>query len=189
MPDQVKDFNATDNITGQWGKDVFNWQHSLHGGSKSDIALRRESLVSLLKGKSLSRNWERGFVIHALGDAYAHTYDNDSKAYGHPRGHAWDNIRGNSPDVIARSFARYEEYVKELYLALGGNGKPEDNPKIAKILETAQQLPTSQDDAVALMEALARDPKHFSYSYRYRPVEGGYNLDVNNNKPPSKEDV
>jgi RHS repeat-associated protein len=83
MPDKITEYSAWDNV-GRWlgslttdhafFKDVQEWLHSLHGGGPNGIAGRRSCIMNLLQGSKLDV-WEKGFLIHALGDTFAHTWD------------------------------------------------------------------------------------------------------------------
>jgi RHS repeat-associated protein len=102
----------------QWAKEVFDQLHQLHGGDEQEVFKRRECLKKMLKDGNL-KPWERGFVNHALGDSYAHTYKDKNgreKAYGWPDGHAPDHV-GLRPHLAS-------SYAYNLYLALGGSADP-----------------------------------------------------------------
>ena len=137
LPDQVFSLDAYEqgkrNFIGladkQWTQEIFNWLHSLHGGGPAAVAARRKCLRSLLTapGSGLMP-WEKGIIIHALGDAYAHTYTKDGQtyAYGYPWGHA---LASHVPDEIGQNFSEYEAYIRALYNDLGGSltsGAPAD---------------------------------------------------------------
>jgi RHS repeat-associated protein len=95
-----------------WAWDVYNWLHSLHGGDNEAVKARRKCLGRLLGTPNL-KPWVKGFLIHALGDAYAHTYD-DGKggraAYGFASGHApWSSV-----DNITNWGEGYLFYIDQL---------------------------------------------------------------------------
>lgn len=103
--------------------DIQNLLHSLHGGKYKDILNRRECLQKLLQDQSLE-DWERGFVAHALGDAFAHTEGDgpDATAYGGdypfgPLGHFFD---GSTPDVPSGRPELFRNYLGVLNQGLGG---------------------------------------------------------------------
>ncbi len=79
-------------------------------------------------------DWEKGVVIHALGDAWAHTKGSgaDEQAYGFPLGHLFD---GHAPDTISTAPGKYVAYIQNLYGALGGATNPNHQPKIMDELE------------------------------------------------------
>jgi RHS repeat-associated protein len=132
LPDQDRRFDAVDaglsrmlslglsDLFGGFDKDIQEWLHSLHGGGPEDIAKRRACLKKMLESGELDP-WEEGFVIHALGDAFAHVMTdqngNPIKAFGGPLGHAF---QGHGPDNIGEHPRNYGEYLESLCAALGG---------------------------------------------------------------------
>jgi RHS repeat-associated protein len=105
--------------------DIQNYLHSLHGGKAFDVFLRRECLRCILMTFSSSlKNWEKGLLIHALADSYAHTRgsDDDPKAYGRPFGHAAPSaFTFTDPDVIANSPDKYSDYIDALDSVVGSS--------------------------------------------------------------------
>lgn len=102
--------------------------HSLHGGEHDAVLARRERLATLLSGMKLDRkdmHWKAGFLIHALGDSYAHVRTDEVgrlRSYSPIWGHIFDNgDHGSQPDVIARHPLRYAAYVDALCKALAPN--------------------------------------------------------------------
>jgi RHS repeat-associated protein len=95
--------------------DVQNWLHSLHGGNPDQVRARQDCLKKLISDGKL-KEWEKGFVIHALGDAYAHVKPN-GWAYCAPCGHAGD---GTAPDNIANDPDKFMDYMSSLCTSLGG---------------------------------------------------------------------
>jgi hypothetical protein len=102
-----------------WAKEVQVWLHSLHGGGPAAVAARRACLRKLLQGGCASLvgklyPWEKGIIIHAIGDATAHTYEEDGQryAYSAPWGHAF---AGHWPDVISSDPWGYGQYIQGLY--------------------------------------------------------------------------
>jgi RHS repeat-associated protein len=103
-----------------WAMDVYNWLHSMHGGNNAAVIARQKCLGRLLRTPNL-KPWVRGFLIHALADAYAHTYD-DGKggraSYSFPWGHA--NLAyadlGHETDAIGSWPAGYFQYIYQLYM-------------------------------------------------------------------------
>ncbi|WP_248795867.1 hypothetical protein [Pseudomonas sp. MWU13-2105] len=101
---------------------VVNGLHSLHGGDARAIEARRNKLKSLI-AKSIHDQrpeWELGFLIHALGDSYAHVHSraDGAHAYGEFAGHAIANLPwGERPDSIFvdHHYINYIEYVNALY--------------------------------------------------------------------------
>jgi hypothetical protein len=78
---------------------------------------------------------QRGLLIHAYGDSYAHV-DAFGNAYGWPLGHAPD---GHFPDFIINDVPKYADYIRNLYEALGGTD-PEGNDGLKTLLATAATL-------------------------------------------------
>ena len=71
-------------------------------------------------------DWKVGFLIHALGDSYAHVYQrnpqSDQQAYGPAIGHAVSQGI-YSADSIQENMDNYLSYLQALYEALNtGNG-------------------------------------------------------------------
>lgn len=147
-----------------WGKRINERLHSLHGG---DPIARQCCLRGMLQDPSL-KLWERGMLMHAFGDSFAHTYEDNGKrvAYGYPLGHAWDSLFGTDPDVIANNSQMYQNYVNQLYVALGGakNGKKH---LLQQIIDTANTTGTDHDATINTMAGLAGS-KDFKYNWKYR---------------------
>lgn len=98
--------------------------HSLHGGSPDAVYERRQKLRDLIAAcdkKDTAVQWKIGFLIHAYGDSYAHVkpFRGSEKAYGQLVGHGFDNTI--MPDYIGCHVDNYINYVRNLYIALGGN--------------------------------------------------------------------
>ena len=139
-----------------WRQDVNNYLHSLHGG---DIQKRRECLIAMLKDETL-KTWERGFVLHALGDAFAHTYTENGqlKAYEWTLGHLKD---WQKPDTIRENVSQYNQYVDVLFGVLGGSDKSSLNPLLAGVAAMNNWRipgsgPITVDDENYYMQSLAR---------------------------------
>lgn len=95
--------------------------HSLYGGEGDEVKVRRDKLAKLVEqGKDSMQVWQVGFIIHAMGDSYAHVSDNGEsiKAYGEFIGHAL--AFSEKPDEIAYedNFTHYKLFVERLYEAL-----------------------------------------------------------------------
>ncbi len=105
--------------------DVFKYLHSLHGG---DANARRQCLERLLRNPPHPlQPWELGLILHAFGDAYAHTHDNNfNSAYGFPKGHLKPVADlGHYVDAIGNHPDRYQLYVHDMYSILGGDPSKE----------------------------------------------------------------
>lgn len=130
-PDEIKRYNAVP--VAVWG--VISWDyrrrimdtlHSLHGGDYAAVARRRSILHQLVKESSASRtrDWETGFLIHALGDSFAHVHGDLEKpeAFGSLVGHGFEFF--NDPDEIFggaepnKNYHKYVAYTSSLFEAL-----------------------------------------------------------------------
>ena len=150
MPDtEVMRLSAP--AVGVWG--VFAWEyrhlivanlHSLHGGNAENVKTRRTKLAELIK-QGVSDQipvWKTGFMIHAMGDSYAHVSGSGEniKAYGELFGHIF--AFSEKPDNIAHdeNFTHYKLYVEELYKALeqSAASKSELNRFIASVEAAAK---------------------------------------------------
>lgn len=91
--------------------------HSLHGGGPAAVAQRRLDLASMIEARNRSEaqaSWQTGFLVHALGDSYAHT-NPVGQAYGETYGHLFD---GHAPDLVGNRPELYLDYVDALFAAL-----------------------------------------------------------------------
>ena len=110
--------------------DINTILHSLHGGNKAQVEARRMLLAKEINHYARldirENDWKVGFLIHALGDSYAHVYQknpqSDQQAYGPAIGHAMS--KGiYSADSIHENMDNYLNYIHALYEALNtGNG-------------------------------------------------------------------
>lgn len=110
--------------------------HSLHGGGMDDVAHRQRVLAQMIAEQAgayddparQDERWKAGFLVHALGDSYAHVWGVNqdragSVAYNPVVGHIPDGLVHGNPDDIAGNFPNYALYVRALYAALDrGNG-------------------------------------------------------------------
>jgi len=124
LPDKVDSYSAWANGW-QWGSEMAtknDWLrqiqellHSLHGG---DAIARRDCLRGLLKDTTLTTE-ERGLILHAFGDSYAHSYvdPNTGKtmAYSFPFGHGAEDT---DPDQASLRPELYSGYVNDLFNSL-----------------------------------------------------------------------
>ncbi|MCP2072848.1 UNVERIFIED_ORG: hypothetical protein J2Y77_002284 [Pseudomonas lini] len=120
-----------------WG--IVDWQyrtlimdtlHSLHGGDHAAVVARRAELERLVR-ESYQKNkpdWQTGFLIHSLGDSYAHVHGefDVSKAYGPGFGHGFAFKHDPDNIYLDKNYEKYNAYVFALYRALGA---PEVNPE------------------------------------------------------------
>jgi hypothetical protein len=129
-------------------------------------------LLKLIQSGNLTP-WERGLLIHAFGDSFAHTKGpNNSVAYGGDWGHG---LAGHEPDIIGNNPRLYQLYVHDLYLALGGNAASEaTNIRLQQIKNIANGFAGNDDSAwqIKMMRKLASTPM-FGYANPYAPEAGG----------------
>lgn len=118
-------------VVGAWGvawpayrQRIVNSLHSLHGGNNSEVLARRSRLAAMISMYDLrdSRiHWKVGFLVHALGDSYAHVHGVEGalESYSPIWGHIFDNgSNGEQPDEIAKHPDRYAQYVQNLCQSL-----------------------------------------------------------------------
>lgn len=112
-----------------WRNDVSGKLHSLHGGRRAKIDIRRAAIRHAIAGmlNDPAKDWQTGLLIHALGDTYAHTkneFNSDNEqAYGVWIGHLLPSLFGSSPDQIKTPLnePKYLGYISDLYQLLSGN--------------------------------------------------------------------
>jgi RHS repeat-associated protein len=119
-------------------QDIGDYIHSLGLRDLEEITARRECLCRLLQGdEGRPEPWQMGFLLHALGDAYAHTWVGRNDIYSHRGpvvsgsgagftvgypsliGHAAD---GNWPDIIGNRPGLYVNFLDYLQGCLPGGG-------------------------------------------------------------------
>lgn len=103
--------------------------HGFHGGGAQEVSRRQTIFANFVRQQMRNQDapWKIGFAVHALGDAYAHTFMDDDKgrcAYGYPLGHGLDFLFCVKPDYISQHSELYFDYCAALYWAL--TGKPAD---------------------------------------------------------------
>lgn len=110
---------------------IQNYLHSL----TDNPAKRRCVLTHLLQQPGL-QPWQRGLLLHALGDAYAHSWELFGEhGFPPPLGHA---IGGHAPDYIGNAPSKWQSYVQNLYGLLGGGP---NNPALGNFLSSAPSRP------------------------------------------------
>ncbi|MNF44749.1 hypothetical protein D3C84_258660 [compost metagenome] len=152
--------------------DVMNSLHSLHGGNTDAVNHRRETLQKLII-RSLKEgpdsDWKTGFMIHALGDSYAHVHGSvDSpKAFGEGVGHLFASIFGPDPDNVyaGENYKEFDAYIQALYAALADPSNPryEANRKnvelVVEQIKSNNGKPNKEDKAfIRLLVSLTKDP-------------------------------
>jgi len=175
----IQSYIPKDSKVEQWAEPVMTLLHSLHGGGKDSVLKRRQCLLNLLKDPNI-KPWERGLILHAFGDAFAHVHGTGDKlqAYPYPNGHGFASALGNDPDLISNFPNRYKDYVKSLYQGLAGPGA---NPELLnRIQNNATSLRGSHEKQNSAMAAFVQGPG-FDYSslpepYKNFHPEGGKKL-------------
>lgn len=116
-----------------WHNKITGFLHSLHSGNQTQVEQRRATLKrEIAKSiKSPDQDWLSGLLIHAYGDAYAHTRGTyrsaQEVAYGHWLGHGIPTVLSyvslsRDPDEIKNPVTepKYLAYVDELFDVLKG---------------------------------------------------------------------
>ncbi len=106
---------------------VMNVLHSLHGGDHQQVLARRKNLAALVHRYVQAPDqpvWKVGFLLHALGDSYAHTYleDGQLKAYGSVIGHGFHHE--DDADNMALHYDKYRESALVTFDALNYRNLP-----------------------------------------------------------------
>lgn len=134
-PDAIRKYNAVPVafwvIDWSYRTMIMDTLHSLHGGDHSAVETRREKLEALIQAsyRTGKPDWQTGFMIHALGDSYAHVHGDLERpqAYGPLVGHGFAT---EDPDKIyvGKNYKKYNAYAFALYRALSNpedqSGKP-----------------------------------------------------------------
>jgi hypothetical protein len=116
-------------IQWDWRDNITGRLHSLHGGDHNVVEARRNEIASILREtlQNEQLDWLSGLLIHALGDAFAHTKNafqsSKEQAYGKRIGHAIPSLLGCSPDKICReeNGLKYLGYVRSLRSVLNSH--------------------------------------------------------------------
>ncbi|WP_323761142.1 hypothetical protein [Maricaulis sp.] len=119
--------------------------HSLHGGDRDAVAQRRADLAAMVEARVRSTDrvdWQTGFLIHALGDSYAHT-NPAGEAYGELYGHVFD---GHEPDLVGNRRELYITYIEALFDALELY-TASDRDALARLKRELRALPEGDVDA------------------------------------------
>lgn len=132
-----------------WRNDITGVLHSLHGGNREAIDLRRKNIRNALSNtlNDPKNDWLSGLVIHAYGDSYAHTrneFNSETEsAYNVWIGHAIPDLLGNSPDNIKGrgNEPKYLGYVTDFYKTLKqSNGNGYDDQKFKQFISFIDKL-------------------------------------------------
>jgi len=160
-PDKMSRYNAVPVsfwgfFTPEYRKLVVNTLHSLHGGDAKAVQNRREKLKGLVR-EHFQRgepDWKTGFLIHALGDSYAHVHGSlDAPiAYGELVGHGFALLHDPDDILLPENDRKYTAYVMALYEALA-DGKS-NQPARDFIDALKQKLPELRQKSKDLSEFL-----------------------------------
>lgn len=189
LPDQAEFMEAiwsARHADEDMGKKVFDCIHSLHGGDAEASRTRRKQLRDYLKSNFSRLNvWQKGIILHALGDAYAHTNKYDV-AWAWKRGHLY---AGHKPDWVSTDPKKFKEYVRALYFALGGEGEIEDNAKLMEFLQFSRTVPQNEEGERTQMLLWARDKMGYTGYQDYPYVPNWKYNRIESLAVPKKSDV
>jgi RHS repeat-associated protein len=146
--------------------------HSLHGGNADDARRWRDCLSKMIRNAQLEP-WKRGLLIHALGDAFAHTKSggpDNGAAYGPP----WGHFPITTPDIPQNRPELFMHYVIRLSWSLGGQASLADLRDIAHNIAPSS-LQSKEDRHRAAREYVQT---RWGYNHEYDPA-GGAKLDDN----------
>lgn len=118
----------------EWRNDITGALHSLHGGGREKIDVRRKNIQDTL-GVTLKKpqqDWLSGLLIHAYADTYSHTKNRfnaeNEQAYNVWIGHAIPTLLGKSPDNIKSETnePKYLGYITDLYNTIKTNDNTDE---------------------------------------------------------------
>lgn len=120
----------------------------------------KAQIISLRSRSNDEDGWKIGFLIHAMGDSYAHAYGalGDLHGYGEFLGHAFDNgEQDNRPDMIVmnNNYRIYIQYVQALLELSDGsaNADLKDlNESIAGVKAEVEVKHVSNSDFVQFVQ-------------------------------------
>lgn len=149
--------------------DIQKLLHSLHGGNAAEVKRRRDCLESMVRNYSNLAAWERGLLIHALGDAYAHTRGSRGAgtAFEPPLGHSFAPLT----DIPSARPELFSDYIAALNRALGGRMSADQNNSVAGVLS---RKGSNRDEEFLAARRLA---VRLGFDSSYRP-ESGERLDL-----------
>lgn len=92
--------------------------HSLNGASPAQVEAWRTCLEKEIQNADTT--WKKGFLLHALGDAYGHTKGKHGERGAYPTG-LGHGLAGTAPDVPSKRPDLFRNYLGAVNRALGGN--------------------------------------------------------------------
>jgi RHS repeat-associated protein len=189
VPDQFAEYSAFEGVGrhakdrvlhAEWLRKIQERLHSLHG---QDVLKWRECLSKLIQTPDLFPA-ERGLLLHAFGDAYAHTRidsQGSEVSYGWPYGHANTPYGGKGPDLPSLRPQLYAQYVSALFAALPAGKSPQNRLLLEQTRNSPNGLPSNPFAAETVqIERLIRAS---GYNRNYRPELG-----LNNENSPTGRD-
>jgi hypothetical protein len=126
------------------GYPIQTYLHSLRGGDPAPVRGSLEHRLADLMKEERRPRWKEGLLVHALGDAYAHTHKpffsdaSDEVLFHWPYGHLF---HGHEPDKIANDRPKYFRYVEALYAALA----PPHEPPTRCLVDHLKELVSCQE--------------------------------------------
>jgi RHS repeat-associated protein len=186
LPDEYDTYNARGALnplnnpwfafgTG-WAWNIQRELHSLHGSPAKD---RRQCLKKMIMGKCGAplKTWEKGFVIHAFADSYAHTDPETENLFSFPVGHANPFLEdnGHEYDRISLRPKLFMDYAYDLLDALGGS----DRTKLDALAGVVSSLGATEPEerTVERFRQLAID--RYQYTRTYAPENKNYPEAIN----------
>jgi len=192
-PDEDSKFDAI----GSKRLDVQYYLHSLRGNDPTKL---REYLECLLKSGKFTEE-EKGLLVHALGDTYAHAYPEIARRpgrsgqpyatgnevlYSPGLGHA---LAGHTPDYIGNNPAKYGRYVDQLYSSLSGQAQATEpaNPALIAGLKAAAN--GFHESGWADYFGEPQNGQNAYESNELRNLPGGFGGDPENTYFPERENT
>ncbi len=174
------------NPNAQWDRDVQEILHSLLGGNAKDLLNRRKCLENLFKNNPNLPVWEKGFLLHALGDTYAHS-DANGNPYSFPLGHG---AQGHNPDLISNNINNYKAYTNSLYSMFGGQPNAAGVGQINAIINKAAGFAPPPGwfrkflgGAVGNEDQQMMNLAQAAFGYNNPYIPGDFNIDKNEFMP------
>ena len=140
--------------------------HSLTGQQGENVRDRRRRLGEIIREALANNDYLlAGLAIHSLGDAFAHSSQNDGIPCLYPtgRGHG---LQGHNPDQIRSHFDAYKEYFDTLADIFGVNELELKSGTVQALLVDLRQANSDQAEIDVLTTA---GESIFAYDDPYRP--------------------
>ncbi|WDR34965.1 hypothetical protein NN484_21000 [Pseudomonas serboccidentalis] len=150
-----------------WRHQIVNSLHSLHGGDSQAVAARRSSLQRLVAASyatGTTSDWKTGFLIHALGDSYAHVYGPLEAPHAYPEAYGHLFALFQSPDDVyaGENYRTFDVYIHALFDTLKDAQHAAERSKVddlASIIKNHAGLGNKQDyRLISLMIRLTHAP-------------------------------